>query len=189
MKNTLFRPQIQCPECLKSHFRALEFQSFLGQNSPIPPSPPKKRGLVDTVGYSIQTCWLLQFLLKPLPWLMNLQLFAHKLIKWLPWECVDWSFDNIMRFSLLLPSSMLKLPLMAEQECSPLIRSSRCYIQMGLLTNYIMEFPLPGTHILSDMCFSTQETHITSYGIECLSLSNAHLILYAPQIKYSGTPI
>ena len=144
--------------------------------------------LVDTVGYSIQTCWLLQFLLKPLPWLMNLQLFAHKLIKWLPEECADWSFDNIMRFSLLLPS-LLKLPLMAERECSPLIRSSRCYIQMWLLINYIMVFPLPGTHILSDMCFSTQETHITSYGIECLSLSNAHLILYAPQIKYSGTPI
>ena len=26
--------------------------------------------------------------------LMNLQLFAHKLIRWLPGECVDWFFDN-----------------------------------------------------------------------------------------------
>ena len=54
---------------------------------------------------------------------------------------------------------------------------------MWLLINYIMEFPLRGTHILSDMCFSTPETRISSYGVECLSLSNAHLILYAPQIK------
>ena len=39
-----------------------------------------------------------------------------------------------MTFSLPLPLllSMLKLPLMAEQERAPLIRS-RCYIQMGLL--------------------------------------------------------
>ena len=72
---------------------------------------------------------------------------------------------------------MLKLPLIAERECAPLIRSSRYYIQMWLPINYIMEFPLPGTHILSDMCFSIQETHITSYGTECPSLSNAHLIL------------
>ena len=27
---------------------------------------------------------------------MNLQLLAHKLIKWLPGECADWFFDNIM---------------------------------------------------------------------------------------------
>ena len=168
---------------LKIAFQGFGISKFFGAELSHTPFPPKKRGLVDTVGYSIQTCWLLQFLLKPLPWLMNLQLFAHKLIKWLPGEWADWSFDNIMRFSLLLLSSMLKLPLMAERECSPLIRSSRCYIQMWVLINYIMEFALPGTHILSDMCFSTQETHITSYGIECLSLSNAHLILYAPQIK------
>ena len=39
-------------------------------------------------------------------------------------------------FWLLSPLSMLKLPLMAERECAPLIRSSRCYIQMWLLINY-----------------------------------------------------
>ena len=40
-------------------------------------------------------------------------------------------------FWLLSPLSMLKLPLMAEQECAPLIRS-RCHIQMCLLINYII---------------------------------------------------
>ena len=33
------------------------------------------------------------------PWLINLQLFAPKLIKLLPGECADWFFDNIMRRS------------------------------------------------------------------------------------------
>ena len=43
-------------------------------------------------------CWLEGFIL----WLMNLQLFAHKLIKWLPGECADWFFDNIMTWSYCL---------------------------------------------------------------------------------------
>ena len=33
---------------------------------------------------------------------MNLQLFAHKLIKWLPGECANWFFDNIMTWSFCL---------------------------------------------------------------------------------------
>ena len=37
-------------------------------------------------------------------------------------------------FSLLLLLSMLKLPLMAERECAPLIRS-RCHIQMYVAAN------------------------------------------------------
>ena len=59
VKNTLFSHQIYSPEHWKSHFRALKFQNFLGQNVPWDPAP-------CWVGYSIQTCWLLQFLLKPL---------------------------------------------------------------------------------------------------------------------------
>ena len=34
MKDTLFCPQIYSPERWKSHFRALKFQNFLGQNAP-----------------------------------------------------------------------------------------------------------------------------------------------------------
>ena len=34
-----------------------------------------------------------------IPWWINLQLFAHKLIKWLPGGCADWFFDNIMTWS------------------------------------------------------------------------------------------
>ena len=34
MKDTLFCPQIYSPERWKSHFRALKFQNFLGQNTP-----------------------------------------------------------------------------------------------------------------------------------------------------------
>ena len=34
-----------------------------------------------------------------IPWLINLQLFAHKFIKWLPGECADWFSDNIMTWS------------------------------------------------------------------------------------------
>ena len=53
-----------------------ENSKFSGEVLPLkPPHPPKKgdqRPLVDTVGYSIQTCWLLQLLLKPLP---SLELF------------------------------------------------------------------------------------------------------------------
>ena len=37
-------------------------------------------------------CWPEVFI----PRLINLQLFAHKLIKWLPEECADWFFGNIM---------------------------------------------------------------------------------------------
>ena len=36
MKDTLFCPQIYFPERWKSHFRALKFQNFLGQNAPRP---------------------------------------------------------------------------------------------------------------------------------------------------------
>ena len=32
-------------------------------------------------------------------WLTKLQLFAPKLIKWLPGECADWFFDNIIHFN------------------------------------------------------------------------------------------
>ena len=32
-------------------------------------------------------------------WLINLQLFAHQVIKWLPGECADWFFDIIMTWS------------------------------------------------------------------------------------------
>ena len=40
---------------------------------------------------------------------------------------------------LLSPLSMLKLPLMAESECAPLIMSlARCQIQICLLINYII---------------------------------------------------
>ena len=35
-------------------------------SSPLPSRKGDQRPLVDTVGYSFQTCWLLQFLLKPL---------------------------------------------------------------------------------------------------------------------------
>ena len=40
-------------------------------------------------------CWPEGFI----PWLINLQLFAPKLITWLPGECADWFFDNIMTLS------------------------------------------------------------------------------------------
>ena len=43
-------------------------------------------------------CWPEDFI----PWLITLQLFAHKLIKWLPGECADWFFDNIMTWSYCL---------------------------------------------------------------------------------------
>ena len=40
-----------------------------------------------------------EFIVDPrifIPWLINLQLFAPKLIKRLPGDCADWFFDNIM---------------------------------------------------------------------------------------------
>ena len=37
-------------------------------------------------------CWPEGFI----PWLINLELFVPKLIKWLPGERADWFFDNIM---------------------------------------------------------------------------------------------
>ena len=43
-------------------------------------------------------CWSEGFI----PWLINLQLFASKLIKWLPGECAYWFFDNIMTWSYCL---------------------------------------------------------------------------------------
>ena len=45
-------------------------------------------------------CWPEGFI----PWLINLQLFAStcKMIKWLPEECADWFFDDIMTLIILL---------------------------------------------------------------------------------------
>ena len=48
---------IQSPESWKLNFRAFQFQNFLGEHA------HRKKGnnvglLADTVGYSIQTCWL-----------------------------------------------------------------------------------------------------------------------------------
>ena len=36
------------------------------------------------------------------PWLMNLQVFGHNLIKWLPGESAGWFFDNIVTRSYCL---------------------------------------------------------------------------------------
>ena len=69
--NKLFCPQIYSPEHWKLHFRVSNFKfsglKLLQTHSPLPPLLEKgdQRPLVDTVGYSIQTYWLLQFLLKP----------------------------------------------------------------------------------------------------------------------------
>ena len=67
MKNALYCPNNYSPECLKLYSRALNFQNF-PRHSPRH-SPPLVKGdywpLVNIVGYSFQTCWLLQCL-KPL---------------------------------------------------------------------------------------------------------------------------
>ena len=60
-KNHALLCSIYSPECWKSHFWALKFQTGF-----MPPDPCRKRGLVNTVGNSIQAHWLLVFLLKPL---------------------------------------------------------------------------------------------------------------------------
>ena len=57
---------IKSPERWKSHFRALQFQHFLREHAP---RPPRGTGFIAPCWYSrayIQTCWLLQSLLKPL---------------------------------------------------------------------------------------------------------------------------
>ena len=43
-------------------------------------------------------CWPEGFI----PWLINFQLFAHKLIKWLRGGCADWFSDIIMTWSYCL---------------------------------------------------------------------------------------
>ena len=64
------------PECWTWHFRASKFQNSLGKNAPSHP-PPSKKGdqwtIVDI--YLIQTCWLIQFLLKTRH--VNKQTMAH----------------------------------------------------------------------------------------------------------------
>ena len=68
------------PGTLEIAFRAFKFVNFLGEHAP---DPLRKRGqpaLVDTVSYSIQTCWLLQLLLKPLQ-------HQYKQL----WELIKWS--------------------------------------------------------------------------------------------------
>ena len=57
------------PQNAENRILGLEISQFSGaQHAQSPPSPKKedKRPLVDTVGYSTQTRWLLQILLKPL---------------------------------------------------------------------------------------------------------------------------
>ena len=54
---------VKSPKRWKSLIRALHFYNFLREHAP---RHPLKTWTVDTVGYSIQMCWLLQFLLKPL---------------------------------------------------------------------------------------------------------------------------
>ena len=64
MKNMLFCTQFS-PQNASNHILGLNFKIFWGSK---PPDPPRKREtwlLVNTVGYSIQTCWLLQFYWNP----------------------------------------------------------------------------------------------------------------------------
>ena len=76
MKYTLFRSQFS-PQNTENRIIGLwNFRTFWGNTSP---NRPRKKGtnghlLIARVGYSIQTCWPLQFLLKPLPsnwWYIN----------------------------------------------------------------------------------------------------------------------
>ena len=64
------------------------FKIFWGRTHPGPLPPLYKKGdqqrLVDTVSYSIQTCWLLQLLLKPLYLIQKKQNLINKLIVRLP---------------------------------------------------------------------------------------------------------
>ena len=55
---------IYSPECVKSHFWALKFQTFF-EGSCLQ-TPVENGDLLNTVGNSIQAHWLLVFLLKPL---------------------------------------------------------------------------------------------------------------------------
>ena len=112
--------------------------------------------------------------------LLNSTVFKYKFLHDIKFDNISvWFFDNIFKFLLLLPSSMLKLPLIAEQESTPLIRSSRCYIQMWLLINYIIiyiywNFPyqehtslvicvsVPRKHLSLVLCSVAWETNITN---------------------------
>ena len=59
MENTLFCPPIYSPERMQIAFEGFEISKFSGLEK------GDQWPLVDTVGYSIQTCRLLQFILKP----------------------------------------------------------------------------------------------------------------------------
>ena len=62
----LFRPQFSPQKIEKPLFGVQIFKNFC---ETFPPPPPPSQGLTcpfDIVGYPIQSCWLLQFLLKPL---------------------------------------------------------------------------------------------------------------------------
>ena len=54
--------------------RTLQFLNFLSEDAP---RHPLKTWTVDTVGYSIQIRWLLQFLLKPLGTLYSLHIYIY----------------------------------------------------------------------------------------------------------------
>ena len=57
------------PQDARNHIlRLWNFKIFWGTTPPYPNKKGDKRALVDTVGFSIQSCWLCQFLLKPLRW-------------------------------------------------------------------------------------------------------------------------
>ena len=57
------------PRTLKIAFYGFQrFQNFLGEHAPSMPldSPKEKKRAMTALFYPIQTCWLLQFLLKPM---------------------------------------------------------------------------------------------------------------------------
>ena len=62
MENSLFYAQFS-PLNAGNHLLGFAILTFLREHAP---KHPLKMWTVDTVGYSIQICWLLQFLLKPL---------------------------------------------------------------------------------------------------------------------------
>ena len=118
MKNTLFCPQIFSPERWKLHFFLLglwNFKMFQARTfpDPFPRPPPSEKGnqqlLVDTVGYSIQTCWLLRLLMKPLT-VYESKVFSSKgksqELHWITifvWCCCGWEEEPaILIFRLLL---------------------------------------------------------------------------------------
>ena len=62
MENSLFYAQFS-PLNAENRLLGFAILKFLREHAP---RHPLKMWTVDTVGYSIQICWLLQFLLKPL---------------------------------------------------------------------------------------------------------------------------